>query len=80
MAVTCALHGIARGTFSLVDPLLADTGTEYVPAFALLAAVSLRILVPDPGAARVACANDAELGLGNPLMEKGIEASTHRDR
>ena len=66
MAVTCALHVIARGTFSRVDPLLA--------------AVSLRILVPDPGAAAVACVNDAEIGLGNPLMEKAIEASTRPDR
>jgi hypothetical protein len=63
-----------------VDPLLADTVTEYVPACALLAAGSLRMLVPDPGAARVACVNAAEIGLGNPLMEKGIEASTHCDR
>ncbi len=57
-----------------MDPLLADTVTEYVPAFAPLAAVSLRILVPDPGAARLACVNDAEIPLGNPLIEKATGA------
>jgi hypothetical protein len=65
---------IARGTFSLVDPLLADTVTECVPAFALLTAVSLSIFVPDPGAARIGCVNDAEIVLGNPLMEKATGA------
>lgn len=57
-----------------MDPLLADTVAEYVPAFALLAAVSLRILVPDPGAARAACVNEPEIALGNPVMEKATGA------
>ncbi len=57
-----------------MDPLLADTVAEYVPAFAPLAAVSLRILVPDPGAARAACVNEPEIALGNPVMEKATGA------
>ena len=41
-----------------------------MPALALLVALSLRTLKPDPGAAKVACVNVAEIPLGNPVTEK----------
>lgn len=57
-----------------MDPLLANTATEYVPALALLDALSLRTLVPEPGAAKVACVNDAEIPLGRPVVVKATGA------
>jgi hypothetical protein len=58
----------------LVAPLVADTVTEYTPALALLVAVSLSTLPPDPGGDRVAGLKAAETPLGNPVIEKATAA------
>ena len=64
----------ASDTVCLVNPLLAATVTEYAPGLALLVAVNLRTLLPDPGAARVVGVNAAETPPGNPAMEKDTAA------
>jgi len=45
-----------------------------VPGLALVVAVSLRTLVPDPGTDKVAGVNWAEIRLANPLTEKAMAA------
>ncbi len=61
-------------TVCFVDPLLATTVTEYKPGLALLVAVNLRTLLPDPGAEMLAGVNAAETPAGNPVIERDTAA------
>lgn len=56
------------------EPLVADTVAAYVPALALLVAVSFRTLFPEPGAAIVAGVNAPETPVGNPVTENATAA------
>ena len=68
------MHVTARGICCRVAPLVAVTVTEYVPEIAPVAALSLRTLLPDPGAGKVAGMKVAETPLGNPVTEKVMPA------
>ena len=57
-----------------VEPLLAATVAEYAPGLALLVAVSLRTLLPDPGAERVPGVSAAETPAGSPVTENATAA------
>ena len=55
-------------------PLLTEMVAEYVSALAPLPALSLRMLVPDPGAAKVGYVKLAEIPLGNPVARNATGA------
>ena len=62
------------GIFCITTPLVAETVVEYEPARAVLAAVILSTLEPEPGAGRAAGVNLAETPLGNPVTENATAA------
>jgi hypothetical protein len=58
----------------VAPPPLAVMVSEYVPAAALLASVSFKMLVPVPEAPTLESANDAVTRLGAPVTENEIAA------
>ena len=62
------------GIRSVVPPLVAEIVVEYTPPVTPLAAVSVRVLFPDPGATRLAGLNAAVTPVGSPVTEKATAA------
>ena len=68
------MHVIVSGICCLVVPLVATSVTEYVAALATLLTLSLTMLEPEPGAARVIGVKPAENPLGRPVTENATGA------